>query len=343
MKGMTITMNMNKWLKDLLEADVKKTVPVLSFPSVQLLGISVIELISNSDNQAKGMKLIADKCDTGAAVSMMDLSVEAEAFGAEIKLSDDEVPTVVGKLLEDEDDVEALRVPEVGEGRTGLYVEAISKACKLITDRPVLAGVIGPFSLAGRLMDMTDIMCNCYTDPEMVAATLKKTAEFITKYILAFKAAGANGVVIAEPAAGLLSPELNAEFSVPYVKSVVDAVQDENFCVIYHNCGNTVPLINDILTIGAGAYHFGNAINMAELMPLIPSDILAMGNVDPAGQFRNGTVESIREVTLKVMGECCPKYKNFVISSGCDIPPMASWDNIMSFFGAIDEYYLANA
>ena len=36
----------------------------------------------------------------------------------------------------------------------------------------------------------------------------------------------------------------------------------------------------------------------------IPSDTIAMGNVDPAGEFRNGTPESIREATLRVMEMC---------------------------------------
>ena len=332
-------MNIKKWLNEMLESEVKRALPVLSFPSIQLMDISVIDLISNSDNQANGMKLIADKCNTGAALSMMDLSVEAEAFGATIKFSDDEVPTVIGKLLESEEDVNTLKVPEIGAGRTGIYIEAINKACKLITDRPVLAGVIGPFSLSGRLMDMTEIMCNCYTNPDMVKATLEKTTEFIIKYIQAFKSAGANGVVIAEPAAGLLSPDLNTEFSVPYVKTIVDSVQDDEFVVIYHNCGNVIPLIDQILEIGAGAYHFGNAIEMDELLANVPSNVLVMGNIDPSTEFRNGTPAGIREKTLELMEKCCPKHKNFIISSGCDIPPMASWENIMSFFEAVNEYY----
>lgn len=332
--------NMNDWLKELLESDVKKAMPVLSFPSITLMGISVTDLISDSEKQATGMKLIADKCPTSASLSMMDLSVEAEAFGSEIKISGDEVPTVIGKIISSEEDAKALKVPEVGTGRTGLYIEAIEKATKLITDRPVFAGAIGPFSLAGRLMDMTEIMVNCSEEPEMVHETLRKTTEFITKYILAYKEIGANGVVLAEPAAGLLSPKLIAEFSSKYVKEIVDKVQDENFILIYHNCGNTIPLIDSILSTGAAAYHFGNAIKMSEMLKLIPSDIIAFGNVDPANQFRNGTPESVKEATLNIMKECC-HHKNFVISSGCDIPPLSSWDNIEAFFNAVDEFYKA--
>ena len=106
--------NMDQWTKDLLEAPVKKAVPVLSFPSIQLLGITVKELINDSDLQARGMKAVADRTDAGAAVSLMDLSLEAECFGAPVRVSDGEVPTVVGRVVEDEASARALRVPEVG-------------------------------------------------------------------------------------------------------------------------------------------------------------------------------------------------------------------------------------
>ena len=129
------------------------------------------------------------------------------------------------------------------------------------------------------------------------------------------------------------------EFSCEYVKQIVDAVQTDDFIVMYHNCGNyTIQMIDHILSIGASAYHFGNAIDMAQMMTHIPSDTIAMGNVDPAGQLRSGTPESVREATLAVMEACCV-YPNFVISSGCDIPPLSQWENIDAFFAAAKEYY----
>jgi len=331
--------NMKHWLENIRSSSIKKAMPILSFPSVQLLGVSVKELISDSEMQAKGMKLIAERTDASAAVSLMDLSVEAECFGAEIRVSEEEVPTVIGKLINDEDEANALVVPQVGAARSGLYVDSIKKAVEIITDRPVFAGVIGPFSLAARLLDVTDIMMDCYDEPEKVHTVMAKVTEFIVNYCKAYKNVGANGVVIAEPVAGLLSPALAEEFSAPYVKEIVDAVQDNEFIVIYHNCGdNTISTIDSILSTGSAAYHFGNSIDMAEMMSHIPADTIAMGNVDPAAEFRNGTPESIRKATLEVMEKCCA-YPNFVISSGCDIPPMSKWDNIDAFFSAVGEFY----
>ena len=150
-------MDMKEWLNGLRKAERKKAMPILSFPAVQLMGITVKELISSSEMQAEGMKRIADRVDAAAAVSLMDLSVEAECFGSQIVFSEDEVPTVRGSVVSEPEDVEALAVPQVGTARTGIYVDAIRKAKERITDRPVFAGMIGPYSLAGRLLDVTEI------------------------------------------------------------------------------------------------------------------------------------------------------------------------------------------
>ena len=334
-----MTMNMKQWVADILASDKKKSLPVLSFPSIQKMGITVAELINSSDKQAEGMKIIADSFPTAASVSLMDLSLEAEAFGSEIRVSDDEVPTVIGSIVSTEEEAEALKVPEIGAGRTQIYIDAIEKACKLITDRPVLAGVIGPFSLAGRLLDVSEALIYCYDEPDMVHMVLEKATEFLINYCKEYKKVGANGIVMAEPLAGLLSPSLAEEFSADYVKQIVDAVQDDEFIVVYHNCGNsTIKTIDTIVTNDCPMYHFGNAIDMEEMMSHIPENLIAMGNVDPAGEFRNGTPESIYARTKEVMEKCC-KYKNFVISSGCDIPPMSPWENISAFFKAVEDFY----
>lgn len=332
-------MNMMKWVDDILAADQKKALPVLSFPSIQKMGITVKELINDSDKQAQGMKIIADSFPTAASVSLMDLSLEAEAFGSKIRVSDDEVPTVIGSIVSSEEEADALKVPAIGAGRTQIYIDAIKKASTMITDRPVLAGVIGPFSLSGRLMDVSEALIYCYEEPDMVHTVLGKATEFLINYCREYKKAGANGIVMAEPMAGLLSPDLAEEFSAEYVKKVVDAVQDDEFIVVYHNCGNSaLKTIDTITSNGCRMFHFGNAINMEEMMAHIPENAVAMGNVDPAGEFRNGTPESIYAKTQEVMGKCC-KYKNFVISSGCDIPPMSPWENISSFFRAVEDFY----
>lgn len=332
-------MNMKKWLEEVKASPVKRAMPVLSFPSTQLLGITVRELVMDSSLQAKGMKAVADRVNSCASVSMMDLSIEAEAFGSQVRFSDDEVPTIIGHIAQSQEEADALAVPAVGAGRTGICVEAIRQACELITDRPVFAGVIGPFSLAGRLIGVSDAMIFCYDDPDMVHTVLKKATAFLIEYIRAYKAVGASGIVMAEPLAGLLPPAMNAEFSIPYVQEIREAVEDETFLLAYHNCGDAVPRqLDDLAEMKLSIYHIGNATPMKLALEHLPADSVVMGNVDPAAEFCNGTPDSIRAATRAVLDDCA-QFPNFVISSGCDIPPASSWDNIDAFFDEVDSFY----
>lgn len=332
-------MKTGQYLWNAAQKDNRRALPILSFPAVQKMDHTVRELTSNSALQAEAMKIVHDLTpDSLASVSFMDLSVEAEAFGASARFSDDEVPTITGQLISDEEGADALQIPAVGAGRTGVYVEAIRKAKSLIQDRPVFAGCIGPYSLAGRLMDVTEIMYLLYDEPDAVHTVIEKATEFLIRYISAFKEAGADGVVIAEPLAGLLSPKMNREFSCPYFKKIIDSVQTEDFSVIYHNCGNSVmDLLDDIFMLGAAAYSFGDCVDMKKVLDKAPENALCLGNISPAGQFAGGTPESIQKETTALLRAAADK-DNFIISSGCDIPPHAKWENIHAFFEAVKAF-----
>ena len=109
----------------------------------------------------------------------------------------------------------------------------------------------------------------------MVHTLLDKVSQFIIKYINAYKAVGANGVVIAEPLAGLLGPDLAQEFSGDYMKKIVEATQEDDFLIVYHNCGNnTLRQTESIATNGCRLMHFGNAIDMG----VATSEITLKGN-----------------------------------------------------------------
>ncbi len=315
-----------------------RTVPILSFPSAQLLGISVRELISSAQRQAEGMRAITERCPVGAALNMMDLSVEAEAFGAKIRVSENENPTVEKGIIDDIADAAAVTVPAVGAGRTGICLEGVRLAKREIAHKPVFCGVIGPYSLAGRLFDMTGLMMECFDSPDEVKLLLAKCAAFLTDYFRAFRDAGADGAILAEPAAGLLSPALAEEFSTPYVKQIFDAVNADDFVLCYHNCGRSAGDMADSLAeLPADIFHFGNAVDLKRTLAAMPGDRIVMGNVDPV-LFRLGTPEQIRADVRRVYGDC-GGYDNFMISSGCDIPAASLWANIDAYFDEVKAIY----
>lgn len=331
-------LNMYRWLEDLKCTHEKKVIPILSSPGAKLIGTSMGKLVRDSSLQAECIAAVVRRVNPAAAVSLMDLSVEAECFGANTEFSENEVPCVKGAVVSSMTQAQNLIIPKTHSSRAGVYLEALKKTKAIIDDRPVLAGVIGPFSLAGRLVDVTMAMIYCFDEPELLHMVTEKCTEFLIKYILEYKKAGANGVLMAEPLAGLLSPAFEDEFSAPYIKEIVNAVEDENFIVVYHNCaGGVVRMTESIASNGCKACHFGNAVDMLEMLEKMPQDIVLLGNLDPVEQLSNGTPESVREATLSML-EKCGKYSNYVISSGCDVPFSAKWENIDAFISAVKEF-----
>lgn len=329
--------NMKKWLFKLSNSIERQVMPIMTYPGLKLVNMGIMDIITDGEKQFKCMQALASKYPAAASVTVMDLSAEAEAFGSPINFSNNEVPTVASRIIHDEESAGALIVPAVGAGRTGVYIKAVELAAKNIKDRPVFGGEIGPFSLSGRLFDMTEIMVALMLEPETVHLVLEKATRFLIEYANAFKKAGANGIIIAEPAAGLLSPQQCAEFSSAYVRRIVDTVQDDYFMVILHNCGNTKNLVPTLLSTGAKSLHFGNAVDMRDILPQIPWGRLAFGNIDPARVFRNGDIHEVQAKTRELL-ENTAIYKNFVLSSGCDVPPGTPDENIRVFYDTLDEY-----
>lgn len=325
-----------KWIDQILNSKKKIAIPIMTHPGIEAIGKTVKEAVTNGEVHYEAMKYQAENFDIAACTAMMDLTVEAEAFGASIQFPENEIPTVIGRLVSDEESVKALKVPGMDAGRVMEYLKANQLAVENI-DKPILSGCIGPYSLAGRLYDMSEILIGIYIDPDTINLLLKKCTEFLIDYCLNLKALGTAGVVVAEPAAGLLSNEDCMEFSTKYVKKIVDAVQDDKFIIVLHNCGNSGQCTDAMIASGAKALHFGNNINMVETLQICPQDIVVMGNLDPVSVFKQMTPEDISLKTLELL-EQTRKYKNFVISAGCDLPPHVPVENIKAFLTALKKF-----
>ena len=330
-------MNMTQWVADVIRRKEVTALPVMTHPGIELNGNTVREAVSDGRVHYEAVMTLTRRYPSVAAATIMDLTTEAEAFGAEIAFSDGAVPAVSGRLLPDVESIFRLQVPSLSAGRIPAYLKANLLAAKAVDDRPLLAGCIGPFSLAGRLYDMSDIMVLIYEHPEAAHCLLQKCTEFIEKYCMALKLTGANGVMMAEPAAGLMSNDDCMLFSSQYVKQIVDRVQDDDFIVVLHNCGNTGHCTKAMVATGAAAYHFGNKCKMEEVIREVPPTALAMGNIDPVSVFKDGMPFQMRQTVTDLLEKMRP-YPNFVLSSGCDTPPHTPLANVDAFFEALAEF-----
>ena len=327
---------MNTWIQTILNSPTRVAIPIMTHPGIEAIGKRIIDAVTDGEVHFQTMKALSEKYPITACTIIMDLTVEAEAFGATINMSEHEIPNVTGRLVCDLESVEQLQVPSLTTGRIPQYLKANKLAIEHL-NKPVLAGCIGPYSLAGRLYDMSEIMVAIYIDPDTINALLTKCTDLIISYCKELKAIGATGVVIAEPAAGLLSNEDCSEYSSKYVKRIVEAVQDDTFTVILHNCGNKGQCTQAMIETGAGALHFGNAANMVNVLETCPENVVVMGNIDPVGILKQASAETVYRTTTELL-EKTAQYKNFVLSSGCDMPPMVPTENILAFYQALDDF-----
>jgi uroporphyrinogen decarboxylase len=343
--------NMKSWAGEILSGNKRFAMPIMTHPGIEfgcahspLLGVGeiqftgkkVIDVVTDGNAHFEAIMAVNNNFPCVAATAVMDLTVEAEAFGCQIQFSDDEVPSVTGSLINENTTVESLKIPDLNSGRLQQYLLANRLAAENL-EKPFFSGCIGPFSLAGRIYDMTEIMTGCYIEPDKIHMLLQTCTDFLKIWCKALKEQGTQGVIMAEPAAGLLSSELCLEFSSDYVRQVVEEVQDDNFMVVLHNCGNTGHCTAEMVKSGAAGLHFGNAIDMVGALEICPENILVFGNVDPVGAFKMGTPENMYNTVSDLLNKTSG-YKNFILSSGCDTPPHSPLENIQAFYKALDDY-----
>ena len=307
--------------------------PIAVHPGAQLVGCTVREVATDASAQARASQAIRERLGLSVALSAMDLSVEAEAFGAEIRAADDEVPTVVGRRVTDVSHIASLAVPEVGAARTGVAIETVRQLAEGSGAPVVLGSLIGPFSLAGRLFGVSEFLELTLEDPDATHALLEKTTAFQIDFARAQKQAGAHGVVMAEPSAGLLSPRGLALFSSAYVRRIVAALDDDSFGILLHNCGARIAHLPSILEAGARTCHFGAPMDLPAALARTPPDVVVCGNLDPSAVFVALSPQEVEGRTRELAAALAP-FRNAALSSGCDVPPTAPIENLEAFVRA---------
>jgi uroporphyrinogen decarboxylase len=312
--------------------------PIVSYAGLEITGESVEDLVSVPGSQFKAIMALVDRYSTPVMLTAIDTTAEAEAYGSEIKFSTHEAPTIVGRLVTNAADAAALPDPVAGDARTRVPIETAWRLTAEVGESvPVLGAMLGPFALASRLFGIEETIEATASEPETIETLLDNVTGFLCRYALEFRETGAWGVIVAEGTAGRLSPEGVARFSAPFVKRIIKAVETPDFTVVVHSCHASAGHLDGLLSSGAGFYHLGPSIDMAAALGRVGPDVVLGGNLHPVAVFQKGTAQAAGEAT-KALLEATRPFKNFIISSGCDVPPGAPLANLNAFYRAVAEF-----
>jgi len=303
-------------------------IPLLGMPGVKLSKTSLKENLTCSETQYKTLSMLLDRFEPDGIFPLMDLTVEVEALGLKTNFPENDNPSVSNHPIKTREDLITLKGNWKGiSGRMGVFLDVMGKIAKKY---PLLKGayVIGPFSMAGELMGAQDTALNVMLNPELVSDCLDFSLQVISDYARTLFDAGADTIAVLEPLAVILSPEQYKEFSLKPFKKLVSNLGNKS--LILHICGNTRHLVELMCDSGAVGFSLDSQVDFKALKTLVPKDIALIGNLAPVDVFLNSIPEAVEKATRELV-EDMKDRKNFILSSGCDIPMETPLENIDAF------------
>ena len=302
-------------------------IPLMGYPGIQLTGSSLWQNETNPALQARTIAALAAEFNPDAVFPFMDLTIEAGAIGLPVHFPLHESPTVTSHPVRHTADIDPLRVPDI---RHDVRVEGVARVIRTLKAQNIgLVGgyVTGPFTLAGLMMGAGDVALATRTNPDLLHAALDFATTTIQQYAAVLVDAGADMIAILEPTASFISAKAFDVFSGPYVVQIIAAL---DVPAILHICGKTTHLIPAMAATGADALSLDTQVDLAAAARQVPQTVGLIGNIDPVGVMAHGDVAEVQAAVHKLKGAMQP-YVNFVISTGCDLPPETPLANIAAF------------
>jgi len=309
-------------------------VPLMGFPGTQLTQSTIRQNLFDGALQARTCGALVERFEPDAVFTMMDLSVEAEAIGLPVTFPIDESPTVTKHPVTSPTDLDAFGpVDPAVNGRMPVFAETL---CRL-SGLDVLKGayVIGPFSLAGLMIGATELAMATVEDWDLVHAAAAYATQVSTAYAEMLSAAGADIVCILEPTAVLISPRAFKRFSGPYIEQVVAALHATaaDPMTLLHVCGDSRHLIKAMCRTGVQGLSLDAPMDPVATIEAMPEEVVLVGNVDPVTTMVQSSTDGVAAATEALMMAMAP-YPNFVLSTGCDLPPETPLENIKALMQA---------
>ncbi len=279
-------------------------------------------------------KLFGFEC----GVVPFDLCVEAEALGCEINVyahSEDLLyPTIKKKLIHKEDEMEiALPSGFQDRGRIPLVCEAIGLMKKDIGgDVPIGTYVLGPFTLAGQIMELNDLLKLSFKKPDKVGKLLDLLADAVVMVARQFQKAGIDYLTVREMGAtsDVLSPRVFKNLIQPYIRKIIDKLTVPS---VLHICGKTNDIVPFMTETGAKAISVDQKNDVAESRKKLGRDALIFGNYDPYNVLVAGTPEMVRDTMKKCLDDGVS-----AVWPGCDIWPTVPPENIRAMMDEVKKY-----
>jgi len=272
------------------------------------------------------------------AVVPFDMGVEAEVLGCEVNYyahhTDILYPTILEKLAPKVEDLE-IRVPEdlEGAGRVPVVTEAIRLLKKDLGDQVALgAWVLGPFTLAGQIVELDDLLKMSFKKPDLVNRVLDALDELLIALAGIYKKAGADYLTVREMGAtgDVLSRRMFGSLIQPHLERVFAGIESPK---ILHICGDTNDVVAQMAQSGADAISVDQKNDLAATRDNLGPDVILLGNLDPYNVLVMGKPEDVERSVKEIIASGAD-----AIWPGCDIWPTVPAENMETLMATAKKY-----
>ena len=316
------------------EADYVPVYPILSGVTRKLVGATYPEWSTNADICARAFLKSAEDFDIDCIVTLIDLSVECDAWGQKIIFPENEAahPDYSDCLIQDIDEYGKIqKVDWRNSERMKMHVEVCKK---IVAEKkgklPVIAFVFGPLGTLSMLRNQQDLYMDLYDDPEAVQEAVAAVNETLKDYVAALCDTGVDGIMFDTLFASgtIMSKDMWMEMEGEPMRELAQVVRDHGCQPMIHNCGQNPYFDVQIETVNPTAFSFlyppADCKDFAECKEKYGKDMLLIGCVTPANAVI-GTDEEWDE-QCRTQIDAMAKGGGFMLATGCEYPANASFD-----------------
>jgi uroporphyrinogen decarboxylase len=330
-------MKLNNLLEKAYKSNKRLVAPLAGFPGVNIVETTIKIAQQNYGEHFKVIRKIADEFNPDIIFPLMDLSVEANATGRYTIFPKNDSATVPKDKF-NLNEIEIMKKVDISKDTRLLgYVETVKLMSENLPKNMVIgAYVTGPYTLSALIMGADEAAIATIVEKEKLRKLLEFSLLVILKYTEMLISVGAELICVLEPTAVMLGPEQFEEFSSNYIKDIVKYCRKNEVSTVYHTCGNTMHLIKKMEESGVDGLSLDSeevGVDLHEVAHLVKSDIAIIGNISPVHTMLKGTPEELEKEVFELMSKM-NSCKNYILSTGCDLPQETPIENIRAFMGA---------
>ena len=306
-------------------------------PAITKLGYQFAKVHSDKNMMVQSAIESSRMFGFDSVVVPFDMTCESQALGNKISLYEDSedilYPTIPEKRWKGLDEVE---IPDniLELGRMPMILDAIKLAKSEAPDHAIGAWQLGPFTMAGQLLELDIMLKGVFKQKKLVEAAMDKISDMIIKIGQAQQAAGADFITLREMGTGtdLISPRTWKTLIMPRVKRILAAWESPK---VLHICGATDMIIEMMNECGADALSVDIKNTLAESRQKIGDDTLLFGNFDVFAlpcKEETTVEEAVEAIKVNIDGGVDAVWP------GCDLWPDIKEENMRAIVKTAREY-----